>query len=566
MNEEALLDAYTLFKSKGYNGSIEAFKVLIESNPDALNDSFTLFSEKGYNGDIESYKTLIGVKKKDEPQISGVIPESTEMEDPGMESPTPIPQTAGSSDSNIEVEDEIVEQSTQEVETPNQDVVTSQNNTMVVNLGGGSQQPLSQPVLKEKKTLLEQYAGENWFTDLAGDMWRAGVKGQAQGGSVDEALELYLKGGGATDEDIMEFIAAQKRLQTSGYTEEQAEYDRVYNESGGGLFGWLKGIASAPTVLPAMLVTSVSSMLTPAALTAAGTTIGTGTAIGAAGGATVGGVGAVPGAVGGAVAALPWAIMAASTTMETGLTLAELLQEEAKLRGLKFDKEGVRKILNDDEAMFDIRSKAIGRGLAIGAIDRLSFGLASSVTKKGLLTAASKPVTIAKAASIEAAGGSLGETAGMLVAGQELNVGEILNEGIVGTLGTPLSVGNAILKNKINPPVYKIKGEPVTREFMTKFITKGNVQDVAAADISIKNDPALKNLALNRRNNARSEAIVRKQLAEAGITDESKVNQLMDLEKKKTRLQGNSTRAGIRKLAEINKQIDDVLDGKAIDS
>ena len=565
MNEEALLDAYTLFKSKGYNGSIEAFKVLIESNPEALNDSFTLFTDKGYNGDIEAYKTLIGVKKKDEPQISGVIPESAEMEDPGMESPTQIPQSSGSSDSNIEVEDEIVEQSTQEIETPNQEVVTSQNNTMVVDLGG-SQQSQSQPVLKEKKTLLEQYVGETWFTDLAGDMWRAGVKGQAQGGSVDEALELYLKGGGATDEDIMDFIAAQKRLQTAGYTEEQAEYDRVYNESGGGLFGWLKGIAAAPSVLPAMLVTSVSSMLTPASLTAAGSVIGTGAGIGGAGGATVGGVGAVPGAVGGAVAAIPWAVMAASTTMETGLTLAELLQEEAKSKGLKFDKEGVRKILNDDEAMFNIRSKAIGRGLAIGAIDRLAFGLASSVTKKGLLTAASKPVTIAKAASIEAAGGSLGETAGMLVAGQELNVGEILNEGIVGTLGTPLSVGNAILKNKINPPVYKIKGEPVTKEFMTEFITKGKVQDVAAADISIKNDPALKNLALNRRNNARSEAIVRKQLAEAGITNESKVNQLMDLEKKKTRLQGNQTRAGIRKLAEINKQIDDVLDGKAIDS
>ena len=401
MNEEALLDAYTLFKSKGYNGSIEAFKVLIESNPEALNDSFTLFTEKGYNGDIEAYKTLIGVKKKDEPQISGVIPENAEMEEPGMDSPTPIQQTGGSLDSNIQVEEEIIEQPIPEAET-------SESNTMVVNIGGDSQQPFSQPVLKEKKTLLEQYAGENWFTDLAGDMWRAGVKGQAQGGSVDEALELYLKGGGATDEDIMDFIAAQQRLQTSGYTEEQAEYDRVYNQSGGGLFGWLKGIAAAPSVLPAMLVTSVSSMLTPAALTAAGTTIGTGTAIGAAGGSTLGGVGAVPGAVGGAVAALPWAIMAASTTMETGLTLAELLQEEAKLKGLKFDKEGVRKILNDEEAMFDIRSKAIGRGLAIGAIDRLSFGLASSVTKKGLLTAASKPVTIAKAASIEAAGGSLG--------------------------------------------------------------------------------------------------------------------------------------------------------------
>jgi len=158
MNEEALLDAYTLFKSKGYNGSIEAFKVLIESNPEALNDSFTLFTEKGYNGDIEAYKTLIGVKKKDEPQISGVIPENAEMEEPGMDSPTPIQQTGGSLDSNIQVEEEIIEQPIPEAET-------SESNTMVVNIGGDSQQPFSQPVLKEKKTLLEQYAGENWFTD-----------------------------------------------------------------------------------------------------------------------------------------------------------------------------------------------------------------------------------------------------------------------------------------------------------------------------------------------------------------------------------------------------------------
>lgn len=514
--------------------------------------------DETFQSDID-FNTFLGkVKKKDIPQISGVTPEGAEMEEPGMDSPTPIQETGGSSDSNIQVEEEIIEQPFQEVETP-------ESNTMVVSLGGASQTQ-SQPQLKEKKTFLERHVGETWFTDLAGDMWRAGVKGQAQGGSVDEALELYFKGGGASDEDILEFIAAQERLRTAGYTEEQQEYDRVYNQAGGGLWGWLKGIAAAPSVLPAMLVTSVSSMLTPASLAAAGSTIATGTGIGAAGGSAAGGVGAIPGAVGGAVASIPWAYGAASATMETGLTLAELLQEEVEKQGLNFDKDGVRKILNDEDAMFNIRAKSIGRGLTIGAIDRMSMGLASQITKKGILKGATKTATISKAAAVEAAGGSIGETAGMLVAGQELNVGEIINEGIVGTLGTPIAVGKAILDNKINPPSYKLNGEPVTQEFMIDFITKGDVQDVAAATIDIQNNPELKNIALNRRNNARTEAIVRKQLVEAGITDESKVNQLMKLEKIKKRLEGNTTRAGVKKLAEINKQIDEILDGKSIDS
>ena len=558
MNEEAFQDAYDLFSSKGYKGSIEEFKILITSNPDALNDSFNLFSEKGYNGDIEAYKTLIGVKKKAEPQIPGVVGEDPVVEEQGMDSPVQVQNPNGSLGINPPVEDEVIQEIN--VETPGVDP-----NTTVVKFDKKIDINNETP-LKEKSTWFERTAGENWFTDLAGDMWRAGVKGQAQGGSVDEALELYLKGGGATDQDIMEFIAAQERLRTAGYTQEQQEYEQAYEKAGGGIWGWMMGIVEAPSVLPSMLVTSVSSMLTPAALAAAGSTIGTGAGIGAAGGATLGGVGAIPGAVGGAVAALPWAFGAASATMETGLTLAELLQEETTKRGLKFDKEGVRKVLNDEDAMFKIRAKSIGRGLTIGAVDRMSMGLASQIAKKSILKGATKTAIIGKTAGVEAVGGSLGETAGMLVAGQELNVGEIINEGVVGTLGTPLSIGKAILDNKLNPPTYKLNGESVTQEFMIKFVTEGDIQDVASAKIDIQNNPGLKNIALNRRNNARTEAIVKKQLAEAGITDEKKVSQLMKLEKTKQRLQGNSTRAGIKKLAEINKKIDDILDGKSISS
>ena len=64
MNEEALQDAYRLFSNGGYSGSLEEFKVLIDSNPEALNDSYKLFRGGGYSGDFKAYKTLIGQKKR----------------------------------------------------------------------------------------------------------------------------------------------------------------------------------------------------------------------------------------------------------------------------------------------------------------------------------------------------------------------------------------------------------------------------------------------------------------------------------------------------------------------
>ena len=64
MDEEALIDAHTLFSGNGYNGSIEAFKTLISTNDDALQDAHILFSEKGYTGDLQAFSTLVGIKKK----------------------------------------------------------------------------------------------------------------------------------------------------------------------------------------------------------------------------------------------------------------------------------------------------------------------------------------------------------------------------------------------------------------------------------------------------------------------------------------------------------------------
>ena len=64
MNEQALQDAYELFTAEGYQGSLQDFVNLINSNPNALQDSYDLFKEEGYAKPIEDYQVLVGVKKK----------------------------------------------------------------------------------------------------------------------------------------------------------------------------------------------------------------------------------------------------------------------------------------------------------------------------------------------------------------------------------------------------------------------------------------------------------------------------------------------------------------------
>ncbi len=87
MNEEALNDAYGLFQSTGYNGSLDDFKSLIATNPEAMGDAHKLFVNTGYKGSVAEFATLVTptaakkapltegkppvVKKKDATDLSG---------------------------------------------------------------------------------------------------------------------------------------------------------------------------------------------------------------------------------------------------------------------------------------------------------------------------------------------------------------------------------------------------------------------------------------------------------------------------------------------------------------
>lgn len=332
----------------------------------------------------------------------------------------------------------------------------------------------TEDVAGEKDTLIERVFGKNEITDLFGDLYRAGAAGQAQGGSVDEALELFAKGSDASQEDIDDFIAAQKRMQSMGESDEMRDFQKIYQADGGGWLGFIKGVIANPTVIPQLFVSSVSAMATPATLA------------GAAGGAAAGA------AIAGPAGALIGAMGMAGTTLETGLTYAELLQEE--LGGKEMTEENIREILGNQEKMNNIRFKAVGRGITIGAIDAISGGIATKVVGKVAGMTGRKLIAGAAGGAVEAVGGSLGEVGGRLVAGQEMDIAEIGFEGIAGTATAPLTVGYGLYK----APKYSINGKDkdarVTGPDMAKFIREASPQDLIKAEVNIVNDNELQSI------------------------------------------------------------------------
>ena len=444
MNEQVLKDLYDRAVSKGYQKSIEEFNALLQSNENVLVDNYGYVQEKGYQKSFEDFSVLVGVKKKeDSVSVSQqVVTDST------------IPQQ----------QEEVISSESITLEEPSE-------YTVVQDAEPSRQYQGDKPISLEKSTAIERVFGKNELTDLFGDIYRAGAAGQAQGGSVDEALELFAKGSDVSDDDIQEFIAAQKRMQSMGESDEMRDFQEIYQENGGGWLGFVKGVAKNPTVIPQLFVSSVSAMATPAVLA--------GAAGGAAGGALVGGpAGALIGAMG-----------MAGTTLETGLTYAELLQEQ--LGDKPMTTENIRAVLGDKEAMDEIRFKAVGRGLTIGTIDAITGGLAGKLTTSVVKSTGRKLLGATAGGTVEAVGGSAGEVAGRLVAGQEMDVAEIGFEGIAGTATAPLTVGYGLYK----APKYHINGKDknaaVSGPDMARFIREANPNDLIKAEVNIVNDDVL---------------------------------------------------------------------------
>lgn len=340
------------------------------------------------------------------------------------------------------------------------------------------------------------------------DMGRAISGGQKQGSTVGDALYVMTKGKNVSDEDIQAYIDIVNESQNQPVSEAMFKFQKELqekanqNEDKQPTF-WDVFSSLNAGVVPEIIVSSLSAMVNPESAAAAGTVVGGS----AAGGALFGGAGAVPAAL----ASTPYALAAAGTTLETAVTFSELLQNELAKEQKEFNKENVKELLQNEDKLNSIRAKAVGRGFTIGAIDAMTGKLGGSVGAKVAKKAfkGAKPLGVATTSVIESVGGSGGEAAGRLVAGQEMDKSEIVLEGI-GEIGqAPLQFGSAMLNTDIDEVkksreaakkkanlkgegFYEVNGEVVTRGQLTDMLKNMTEDDLTSElKIDIENDPEM---------------------------------------------------------------------------
>ena len=418
-----------------------------------------------------------------------------------------------------------------------------------IDFGGTSGQtslpPITDPVgtkfganidVGEKDTWLEEMVGKNVVTDFFGDIYRAGAQGIGQGASIDDARRLFVSGSETSEEDIQKYITAVENMEGYGMSDEMKDFNRIYERNGGGIWGFVSGVAQNPTIISQLFVSSVASMVNPDVIAGAAAGGATGAAVAGGVGAAAGAIGtplgsAIAGSVGAVGGGISGAILGASATLETGLAFTEFLKEEVNRKGLEFNADSIRTVLSDPNALQSIRNKSMARGLVIGTIDAFTRGIAGQVGGKSIKAAkaADKVITRGmkaraglKAAGIEAVGGASGEAAARGVTGQEMDVAEIGFEGITGQASSVLSVPQAVSgmtltdiakdmagkgKNIFKPPSYGYLTKKGQKMLMKRADLESSIdtmtdQQIIDSQFVIENDTALQDKYNKRRQEA----------------------------------------------------------------
>lgn len=540
MNEEAQLEAYNLFKGGGYNGDINSFMSLLESNPEAFEVSFSQFKEGGYNGAEEDYKTLIGLKKKEETEVSPspstLVQEDTEPVQPGVQ---PQKEESGSSDSpinpalipnipDLSIPDFLLsdEQAAARYKSlidrdlgpqaPGEKLDIKANYTgssIPGELGqvirgeyttpnGKKVQPIPGFLGKITDILYSYgYGDKRKSEDIDADqpfLINAFKIGLAQSAAVDPGLDMWFAGEEASDALLNRYIKSKEALEAAPSlypAADHARFDSIMEENGDGVYGFLMALVKEPGVALETMISSGVAMFNPASLKASGTVVGGSFAIGAASNPIPDFRAKGLSGMQSARASLKYAYGAGSMVLETGLSFTEFMKEELEAKGLDpnadFNSYGLRQVLSDPEAVERIRFKSALRGGIIGTVDMIFAGLFSEFgTKLYKVTgrAYSAPLVIVGG---EMMGGGVGEATALAATGQELDVKEIGLESVgasKGAVTTTISAFNS-------PPRVTVRGIEVSQKTLFNKIKNINtVQDLEAlGEVNIENSPYLAN-------------------------------------------------------------------------
>ena len=387
----------------------------------------------------------------------------------------------------------------------------------------------------------------DFFTDLFNSFGTGFVTGR----SVDEAFDIYKKGASITDSELQDYIDAVLKMENQGITNEQFKFNEEVKKNGGGFFGGMAALAKNFGYLPQLISSSFGTMI--GSLVDSGEVLGAtaaGAGTGAVAGSMIGPIGTGAGALSGAFTGLVGA-------METSLTLTDLLKDE--LKGKEFNKENIRAILEDEQAVKRIKNKSLARGLTIGMVEGLTLGLSRGITTK-LAGKLSGPALTAVAGGVEMTGGALGELGGQLAAGQEIKGEEIFLEGIAEVKGV-VNVAD-IIKKASTRRGYKINGERAKRSEVLDILNDENLtsEELSNINIEVENDLAL----TQQVNVAQTRANVDKNIDQR-ISKEDRAS-LIDLEIQRYNLENKKDNKGAfqtpglkTQLEDVNKKIDDII-------
>jgi len=578
MDEQLLQDLFDL-TTEGAFSSFEEFKSFIETEGEnAFNDIYELTIDGAFTSQDE-YNTFVSpLKKKDSSQSTVISPqENTELPSPTETTPVSSELPGQTEEINISginapgAEPEGQE----EIDEIILDTQTSDEDVTEIDLSG---ERYGRNIESgEDKFWFEELLGNvpvvSEVTDFFGDMIRAGEQGLAQGGTIDDAMSVFAQGSSMSSEDMAQYIAAVKKMDSMPMSDEMKSFNKIYKNNGGGILGFILGVGANPTVTGQLLVSSIASMINPTVLGGGAVGAGVGAGAGAAAG-SVGGPLAVFTAAGGGIAG---GLMGMGSTLEFGLSYTEFLREEITKKGLKFDEAGIRKVLNDPEAVQSIRNRAAARGLVIGAIDGLTAGVAgkvgASLTKAGIAAGKSAVKAGGKGAlattAIEAAGGAGGEAAARAVTGQEMDVAEIGFEGITGQASGVLTIPQAafgmsstdVIKKGYNegmnifkPPVYKIGNDKMTKAEIEKFVDTATLEEAETIQFDVKNDPVLeqkiKNLKVKAENNKTLNPKIQGEDRAKILDLEVQLANLGNLEMESTKIEAQKIKSEIKEITE----------------
>ena len=150
MNEKAINDGYKYFVETGYQGTIDDYKTLLNTNGDAVNDTYKYFVNTGYKGTVNDFVTLFGIGEKKNPVGNGTGEEEVmvssieDIQEPGSSEPSLQP-------SNEQVDSAITEGA------PEFGVEETEEET--INIGQGNQ---VNPEDLIKPPTVKGYEPESW--------------------------------------------------------------------------------------------------------------------------------------------------------------------------------------------------------------------------------------------------------------------------------------------------------------------------------------------------------------------------------------------------------------------